>query len=285
MVSRDVKMALVLVLMHGCCAFRAPLPPACTSRPSIAPNVGVRMTGAQLTLFPLLYGAAAGSLATRAVTVAVSNPLHGAVLGSIALALLTDFGPSAARDIRASNAASRANVDALIDASPAAILVDNVVKNLGPEEDESLLIRQMASQRVDASNHWALFVRARVLGDCIGVLLLLNHWSDVSRVFRGAALLLLAHALSWACGGAAARMDSQGRPNSLSPPLAKIIGTVTFTLAAAAALGGLPLGDRTPPLVNTVRTVAGWAFSGVLIGIECARLVADRVRARTHVGI
>ena len=34
-----------------------------------------------------------------------------------------------------------------------------------------------------------------------------------------------------------------------------------------------------------LRAIGGWGYAAALVAIELARLVADRVRSRTHVGL
>ena len=97
-----------------------------------------------LPLMPTTYGAAAGSLATRAL---LTPGAEAAVLGSTALALLFDFGPSALRDLSTSDAASSAARDELIDVSPSMILIDNFVHNLGAEDEITTQKKEAAQDR------------------------------------------------------------------------------------------------------------------------------------------
>ena len=97
------------------------------------------------------------------------------------------------------------------------------------------------------------------------------------RVCLGAAALLAAHAAYWAGGAAAARVDRGAEPAPLSPPLAALVGATAAALAGLAALGALA--ERRRPL----RRRQGYATA--LAAVQLARLVADRVRARTHVGL
>ena len=124
-----------------------------------------------LPLMPTTYGAAAGSLATRAL---VAPGAEAAVLGSTALALLFDFGPSALRDLSTSDAASSAARDELIDVSPDMILIDNFVHNLGAEDDITTQKKEAAQDRLKRAHDWAFLVRARLLGDLVGALLMLR---------------------------------------------------------------------------------------------------------------
>ena len=224
-----------------------------------------------LPLMPTTYGAAAGSLATRALT--ITPGAEAAVLGSTALALLFDFGPSALRDLSTSDAASSAARDELIDVSPSMILIDNFVHNLGAEPDEATAQKKEAAQdRLKRAHDWAFLVRARLLGDFVGALLMLR-----GRVCLGAAALL---ARTRRTGRAArgARVDRGAEPAPLSPPLAALVGATAAALAGLAALGALA------PRA-AARAVAGKAYATALAAVQLARLVADRVRARTHVGL
>ena len=224
-----------------------------------------------LPLMPTTYGAAAGSLATRAL---VAPGAEAAVLGSTALALLFDFGPSALRDLSTSDAASSAARDELIDVSPSMILIDNFVHNLGAEPDEATTQKKEAAQdRLKRAHDWAFLVRARLLGDFVGAVLMLR-----GRVCLGAAALLAAHAAYWAGGAAAARVDRGAEPAPLSPPLAALVGATAAALAGLAALGALAPSAA-------ARSVAGKCYATALAAVQLARLVADRVRARTHVGL
>lgn len=178
-------------------------------------------------------------------------------------------GPSAARDLWRSQAASTASVDAMIAASPPGVLVDNFVHNLAPEgfkEEE----RQDAAGRLTASHRWALFVRSRIAADVAGVCVALRGAPCL-----GAALMLAGRSLCWLCGAAAARVDEEARPAPISPPLARIVGGTAAALAAAALLGALAPAGRG-------RALGRWAYALALTSLEVARLVADRVRGRTH---
>ena len=223
-----------------------------------------------LPLMPTTYGAAAGSLATRAL---LTPGAEAAVLGSTALALLFDFGPSALRDLSTSDAASSAARDDLIDVSPSMILIDNFVHNLGAEDDITTQKKEAAQDRLKRAHDWAFLVRARLLGDFVGAVLMLR-----GRVCLGAAALLAAHAAYWAGGAAAARVDRGAEPAPLSPPLAALVGATAAALAGLAALGALAPSAA-------ARSVAGKAYATALAAVQLARLVADRVRARTHVGL
>ena len=91
--------------------------------------------------------------------------------------------------------------------------------NLGAEPDEAgRQVKLEATSRVAACHRWALFVRGRLVGDAAGALLMLRGFTCL-----GAALLLAAHSACWVLGGAAARVNEQGQPAKLSPPLAKLI--------------------------------------------------------------
>ena len=223
-------------------------------------------TAARITT---LYGAAAGGLAARALVPGSQS----AVLGATALAVLCDYGPSARRDLGTSNEASRIAVDRLIAVSPEMVLVDNFVHNLGAKDESKSRAREEAIAMLKASQRWALFVRCRMMGDAAGIGCMLCGKACV-----GAALVLAAHTACWVRGGAEARVDSSANPSPLSPPLARIIGTTTGVLTAAAMLCALlPAGQ--------LRIVSSRAYAAALIAIQCARVVADRVRDRTHVGL
>ena len=114
------------------------------------------------TLTPLLlaYGAVAGGLGFGAAAgggglLALAGAPERAVLGSMSLAYLLDLGPSAARDLTASESASRVAVADLMAASPPMVLVDNYVHNLGPEDAAQTERKQLAADRLAASHRWA----------------------------------------------------------------------------------------------------------------------------------
>ena len=77
----------------------------------------------------------------------------------------------------------------------------------------------------------------------------------------------------------------------LSPPLARLVAASAFGLALTAALGGLLGSTSLGTVVSGVdrrlwlRDVCSGTFAAVLTTIQVARIVADRVRARTHVGL
>lgn len=220
-----------------------------------------------------LYGAAAGSLATRAILGAAPAPAEAAVLGSTALALLLDFGPSAARDLSTSNDASRLAAEELIEASGPMVLIDNFVHNLGSENDDDKQLKAAMTARLTAANDWAFLVRFRILSDAAGVLLMIR-----GRSCLGAAVLLGAHAAYWVGGAASARLDRHANAAPLSPPLAVLIGATGALLSVAAAMGALGPSAA-------MRAAGSWVFSGALVAIQTARVVANRVRERTHVGL
>lgn len=220
---------------------------------------------------PLCYGMAASGLISSALSPASALPLCSkAVLGSAALGLVCDFGPSAVRDVSRSRAASRTAVDGVLEASPPMVLVDNFV-NLLEEPDEA--VRQEATDRLTAANYWALLVRCRVLGDAAGALLMLR-----GHACFGAALMLSAHAAFWAAGAASARVDQLGSPAPLAAPVGWIVGCASAALAVAAGSAALA-----PSLL--ARRVCATAFATSMVFIQAARVAADRMRARTHVGL
>ena len=191
----------------------------------------------------------------------------------MALAMLSDFGPSARRDMRSSVDASRAAVDGYMEATPRVALVDNYVNNPGAPDLVTRGKKEAAADRLTACNRWSLLVRSRVAADAVGVVLMLR-----GSVHLGAAFVLAAHGTFWGAGAAAARLDRSANPSPLSPPLARLVGGVAFALSIAAALGGV--GWRPWP-----REACGLAFGVGLTTVELARLIADRARARTHVGL
>lgn len=212
-----------------------------------------------------------GGLA-RAATRALPGSVDRAVHAATALALLFDFAPSGLRAVKQSDDASRAAAEGYCVAASNAILVDNFVHNLGAANPMRTLQKKEASERLAASHRWALFVRSRLLGDVTGVLLMLRGHACL-----GAAFLLSAHAAFWACGGAAARVDENADPSPLSPPLARIVGGACAALAAAAACGGIG--------PESCRALGGRAYAVAIVAIQAARLLADRVRRRVHVGL
>ena len=195
------------------------------------------------------------------------------MIESIVFALVCDFGPSAARDLATSNEASAFAVGHLVDAQPPMVLVDNFVNFLGAEQSETTENKKAASDQLAAASRWAVFVRCRVLADVAGTVAIVAY----GRACLGAAAILAAHAACWARGAAGARVGRRAEPRPLSPPLAKIIGAADAALAALATLGAFG--------PTRLARVCGWSFAAALAAVEVARLVADRVRERTHVGI
>ena len=157
--------------------------------------------------------------------------------------------------------------------SPPHRLVDNYVNNPSAPDLLTRGRKEAASSKLAASARWALLVRARVAADVVGVVLMLS-----GRAALGAAFVLAAHSAFWYSGAAAARVDACANPSPLSPPLARRIRAATLALAAAAAVGGLGWNAR-------LRDAGGRTFAVTLVAIQVARLVADRVRARLHVGL
>lgn len=226
----------------------------------------------------LSYGAAALTLATTAAALPVGagaafSQMERAVLGASALALLCDFAPAALRDTATAAAAKEMCIDELLDASPSAILVDNFVKPLEPMTPQMEAAKARATQRLERVNAWATRVRARIIADAIGTLVMLRY-----NACLGAALTIAAHAAMWAGGVALVRVDAQGDPRPISPPLARLIGAVTAVLAASATVGAFGRGAF-------LRAAGGWGYAGAMVSIQGARLMADRVRQRTHVGL
>ena len=226
----------------------------------------------------LMYNAAACGLSGMAgATASCGGSATGlaVVLGATALATICDFGPAAVRDISTSNAAILNAVDSLMESSPPIVLVDNNVNVIGSKPSAAAESkRQAASDRLASAHVWALYVRGRLAGDAIGLGCMLS-----GRACVGASILLATHALCWMFGVAGRRVDKRAEPAPLSPPLAKIIGTLSATLAAMAALGALPqAGER-------VRRIGRLSYASLLIAVQVARVLADRLRARTHVGI
>lgn len=227
--------------------------------------------GRTMPFMPSAYAAAAGSLATRAASAGAGA--EAAVLGSTALALLLDFGPSATRDLSTSNEASRVAADELIEASGPMVLIDNFVHNLGAESDEDKERKAAMTVRLTAANDWAFLVRVRIFADATGALLMMR-----GRPCLGAAALLAAHAVYWAAGAASARLDRSANAAPLSPPLTVLVTATAAVLSVAAATGAL--GPNA-----AARAAGSRVFSCVLVAIQTARVVADRVRDRTHVGL
>ena len=152
-------------------------------------------------------------------------------------------------------------------------LVDNYVNNPGAPDLITRSRQEAASGKLAASARWALLVRCRVAADAVGVILMLS-----GRAALGAAFLLAAHSAFWYGGAAAARVDACANPSPLSPTIARIIRAGTLALAAAAAVCGLAWNAR-------LRDTGGRVFAVTLVAIQVARLVADRVSARLHVGL
>jgi len=152
-------------------------------------------------------------------------------------------------------------------------LVDNYVNNPSAPDLITRSRQEAASSKLAASARWALLVRCRVAADAVGVMLMLS-----GRAALGAAFLLAAHSAFWYGGAAAARVDACANPSPLSPTLASIIRAGNLALAAAAAVCGLGWNAR-------LRDMGGRTFAVTLVAIQVARLVADRVRARLHVGL
>ena len=76
------------------------------------------------SILALLYIFAAVALLLRAAFLAAPGVAERSVLGSTALALLTDFGPNAVRSVPSSNQATAVAIDRLVEASPGMVLVD-----------------------------------------------------------------------------------------------------------------------------------------------------------------
>eukprot|EP00966_Prymnesium_polylepis_P031936 743221-Prymnesium_polylepis.1 len=152
-------------------------------------------------------------------------------------------------------------------------LENNFVVNQGSPDLMMRGRRETASDKLAASHRWALLVRSRVAADAFGVALALS-----GRACLGAALALSGHAGFWAAGAAAARVDSRAEPRPISAPLAKIVGTAAFSLTAVAALGAVGWSAQ-------LRDAAAHAYAAAMLTVQLARLTADRVRARIHVGL
>ena len=220
------------------------------------------------------YGGAALGLAASALRL-VPEPtgMNRAVLASTALAMVCDFGPSAIRDVSNSIEAKNVAVSELLDAMPPMVLVDNFVNNLGPRDEEREERKRLATKTLESVNKWGTLVRSRVLADALGVLIMLRGHACL-----GAGFSLAAHATCWAKGAAAARLTPLAEAAPLSPPLARLIGATTAMLAFAAITGAY---GRSVFL----RLAGGWAYAISMTAIQSARVVADVVRNRTHVGI
>ena len=266
---QEVKL-LPLLLLSSCYA-HAPAPRR-TPTQRFVPQGNFANPTRPLVMLPMAYGAASAQMATMAC---VAAPTAQAVLASTALALALDFGPSATRDLSISMEAQRVNRDAYM-ANQNVILVDGFVHNIGGRDDEMVERKNDALQRLQDANRWAALVRFRIAIDALGVWLMLRRWCVAHAA--GAAVILAGHAMFWSAGGASTRVDRFGNPAPLSPPLVRIIATAGVTLALAASSAGAALPLR-------VQTFAGWTYSVLLVAIQCARVVADRVRDRTHVGL
>ena len=219
------------------------------------------------------YCVAAGALAGQAFAASTAVAARW-VLGATAFALLCDFGPSSRRDLARSIAASEFATDEYLQAMPPMRLdQNNFVVNQGAPDLMARGRKEMASDKLAASHRWALLVRCRVVADVLGVALALS-----GRACLGAALALSGHTGFWAAGAAAARVDSRAEPRPISAPLAKIIETVAFSLTAAAALGAVGWSAD-------LRDAAARVYAVTMLAVQLARLMADRVRARVHVGL
>lgn len=194
------------------------------------------------------------------------------VSASTALALLVDFGPSARRDLANSVAATEYMVSEYIRVSPPVILVNNFVENQGIPDLITEGRKETASAKLAASHRWALFVRGRVAADLLGVVMALS-----GRVCLGACFILCGHTGFWAAGAAAARVDSRAEPKPISPPLARLVGSVALGLAASAAFGAVG--------PTSFRNAFGRTHAVAMVVVQLARLSADRLRRRVHVGL
>ena len=222
----------------------------------------------------LLYNAAACGLSVMCGAAASNDISVAAIYGATALATICDFGPAATRDIQTSNSAIAIAIDDLMEASPPIVLVDNNVNIIGSKPSAAAEIqKQAASKRLEAAHTYVLYVRGRLAGDAIGLGCMLSGRASV-----GASVLLGSHALCWILGVASKRVNQRAEPAPLSPPLARIIGAVSATLAATAAIGALARGDR-------LRQISRLCYASLLVTIQIARVLVDRLRARTHVGI
>ena len=223
---------------------------------------------------PMAYGAAAANLGTAALLAGPGTPR--ALLASTALAVVCDFGPSAVRDVTASSAATKITVANVIDASPPSVLVDNFVTNIGAKDNVAIARRDDFRMWLKRCNQWSALVRFRVVADGAGLLLMLK--GPPARAGLGAALILTGHTLFWFSGAAAARLRADATPAPLSPPLVRLIGGTTASLASLATVAALGRGAW-------VQAACGWAYAIAMTVIELARIIADLVRDRTHVGI
>ena len=103
------------------------------------------------------------------------------------------------------------------------------------------------------------------------------HGGQRRRPSTGAAVLLAAHSIYWSSGGASARVDRFGNRAPLSARFARLMAVATVSLALSAAVASL--GQRGSA------SLAGWAYSVGLALTQLTRVVAGRVRDRTHAGL
>lgn len=86
--------------------------------------------------------------------------------------------------------------------------------------------------------------------------------------------MLAAHAACWACGYAASRVDRDGNPAPISPPLARTLAAVVGTLTGAAAMGAFAGSEL-------LRAIGGWGYAAALRG-DRAGPPRRRPRAIAH---
>ena len=107
------------------------------------------------------------------------------------------------------------------------------------------------------------------------------HGGQRRRPSTGAAVLLAAHSIYWSSGGASARVDRFGNRAPLSARFARLMAVATASLALSAAVASL--GQQGS--ASRLQSLAGWAYSVGLALTQLTRVVAGRVRDRTHAGL
>ena len=190
---------------------------------------------AALVLSCGLFAAAARSSTMSAAAVRVG-------LASLTLA---DFCPTAARQL----ADAQSALDAI--AASDAASKKRWRRRAGP----SVVVR------------WANLVRAKVLGELLGLTIALRA------PCAGASLVLLSHLLFWRLGAASARVDALAEPAPVPPQLARVISTADAVVLAFAALGVL---GPTPKL----RAIGAWLFSAAAALVSAEQIPKAIARRR-----
>lgn len=166
-------------------------------------------------------------LASLAATRTVGGWQHASVRAALATLTLVDFGPTACRQLAECESAKRAT------------------------------LRPFRRLRTSAPVRWKLLVRFKVCGELLGLYLAQRA------PLAGASVVLLSHLLFWAGGAAKARVDANGAPAPLPPPIASIIWKADAVVLSFALLGAA----GPTPRARSVGA-ALFAVAGALVSLE-----------------